>query len=244
MSANEENVTSGTTSVSTSKPRKKKRAKKRTPAKKGRPRNQPLPEPNEPIASVQPQPSLTEKVKGLFQKAQASADSPKGSELSSTSEPLSPESERILSAIPDHIGPGEPGEGGASTVDDAGDPIAALMAQVAFETQDVQDTLCELFDWLGERFESDHWKLTDRQARMMGRPTAQLLNSIWAKLQNLLPDILARWCEETPGATAFILACGIVVAPKIGKQIVISRERAASKKKGPKLVTNEPGDKE
>jgi hypothetical protein len=113
------------------------------------------------------------------------------------------------------------------------DPIAALMAQVAFEEEDVKDTLAEFFDWMSERFKSDHWKLTDRQSRILGRPSAQLLNSIWAKLQDYLPDILARWCETTPGATAFILACGIVVLPKAKKQFTISRER---RKPGPRLV--------
>lgn len=112
------------------------------------------------------------------------------------------------------------------------DPIAALMAQVAFEEQDVKDTIGEFFDWMSERFKSDHWKLTDRQSRMLGRPSTQLLNSIWAKLQDYLPDILARWCETTPGATAFILACGIVVVPKVKKQYTISRER----RKRPHLV--------
>lgn len=119
-------------------------------------------------------------------------------------------------------GPGEDGS-------EAGEAVSELMAMVAFEPQDVQDTLTEFFDWMAERFESDHWKLTERQQRMMGRPTAMMLNSLWGKLQRLLPDILARWCEQTPGATAFILACGIVVVPKVGKQIGISRERRQSK---------------
>jgi hypothetical protein len=115
------------------------------------------------------------------------------------------------------------------------------MAQVAFEPQDVQDVLCEFFDWCAERFQSEHWSLTERQARMLGRPTAQLLNSLWVKLQGVLPDILARWCETTPGATAFILAAGIVVVPKVTTQIGISRERAKLEKqksmvKGPQPV--------
>lgn len=147
---------------------------------------------------------------------------------------MSPEAERILSGIPEHIGGDVEHGSPAANGDETGDAIASLMAQVAFEPQDVQDTLAELFEWLAERFESDHWKLTDRQLRMMGRPSAQLLNSIWVKLQNYIPDILARWCEDTPGATAFILACGIVVVPKVAKQIVISRERNAAKKMPPR----------
>jgi hypothetical protein len=143
----------------------------------------------------------------------------------STDTSLPPESERLLSAIPSTIGGEADDPGGPADVPDQ-DPIAALMAQVAFEPQDVQDVIAEFFDWMAERFESDHWKLNDRQAHMLGRPAAQLANSMWVKLQNYLPDILSKWCEETPGATAFILVCGIVVFPKVQKQVSISRERA------------------
>jgi hypothetical protein len=135
-----------------------------------------------------------------------------------------------LASVPDVIGddPADAGSGalGASETDEA---IAALMAQVAFEPQDVQDVVAETFDWLAERFRSDHWKLSERQARMLGRPTAQLLNSLWAKLSNYIPDILARWCEDTPGATAFLLACGMVVGPKVMQQMSISRARSLDK---------------
>jgi hypothetical protein len=132
--------------------------------------------------------------------------------------------------VPDSIGSADSLPEPEDDPNDLGsDAVAALMAQIAFEPQDVQDTVCEFFDWLSERFQSNHWKLTDRQARMLGRPTAQMLNSIWIKLQTFLPNILARWCEETPGATAFILACGIVVAPKVAKQVQISRERRKAK---------------
>ena len=163
-------------------------------------------------------------------------------------EPLSPESERLLHAVPDAIGGEADDAGGPADVPQGeGDAIAALMAQVAFEPQDVQDVICELFDWLAERFQSDHWQLTDRQARMLGRPAAQLANSMWAKLQVYIPDILGKWCEETPGATAFILACGLVIGPKVTKQVAISRERARvqpilkpAPQPGPQAVERKP----
>lgn len=156
-------------------------------------------------------------------------DSPEPSSTSSTSEPLSPESERILSSVPSSIGGEADDPGGPADVrvkDDG--PVAALMEQVAFETQDVQDMLAEMFDWLAERFQSEHWKLNERQARVLGRPSTLMLNSIWLKLQAYIPEILAKWCEETPGATAFITAVGLVIVPKVTKQVAISRERAKS----------------
>jgi hypothetical protein len=145
-------------------------------------------------------------------------------------DPLTPEQEHILADVPQFIGdapataaPGDQGEPGGGGEDDA---IAALMAQVAFEPQDVQDTICEFFEWLAERFQSHHWKLSDRQARMLGKPSAILANAMWSKLSALLPDIIGQWCESTPGATAFLFAFGIVVVPKVKKQFSLSRERA------------------
>jgi hypothetical protein len=60
---------------------------------------------------------------------------------------------------------------------------------------------------------------------MLGRPAAQMANAMWVKLQQYVPDILGRWCESTPGATALLMACGIVVGPKIATQVKLSRER-------------------
>lgn len=145
----------------------------------------------------------------------------------SSESPLTPEAERILAAVPETIGDAPLGDGiGIAGEIEEPNPIAGLMAAIAFEEQDVKDTLSEMFDWMAERFQSEHWKLTDRQVRILGKPTAQLLNSLWAKLNVILPDILARWCDDTPGATAFILACGIVVGPKVGKQIRLSRAKS------------------
>jgi len=186
---------------------------------------------------------LLEGIGNLFQIPQKKAEpvqpSPAPSSGSSTSEPLSAEAERILRAVPDVIGEDPAGDDPrlGATIDE--DPVAALMAQVAFEPQDVQDVIAETFDWLAERFASDHWRLTDRQARMLGRPSAQLLNSLWTKLSNYLPEILSRWCESTPGATAFLLAAGMVITPKVMQQVSISRERARNTsplQPGPKPV--------
>jgi hypothetical protein len=184
-------------------------------------------------------------IRNLFQSQSQPSQEP-SSDFSnfSTSEPLSAESERILAGIPTHIG-GEAddagGPGDTAAHDD--DPIAVLMSQVTFEPQDVQDQLEEFFDWLAERFESDHWKLTDRQARMLGRPTAQLLDSVWGKLCGILPDVIARWCASTPGATAFLLAAGLVVVPKVTKQIAISRSRVSPKRPVPIQGAAQPGPK-
>jgi hypothetical protein len=145
---------------------------------------------------------------------------------------LPADAEQRLDAIPDHIGDAAADEPriteAAQEGDETRETIASLLDAVAFEEQDVQETLEEFFDFLAERFQSDHWSLTERQSRILGRPTAQLANAIWVKLKLRIPDILARWCESTPGATAFLMAAGIVIVPKVTKQIHISRARKRS----------------
>lgn len=149
------------------------------------------------------------------------------SKSSSGGEGLPAESERILDSVPNQVG-GEPASEPGSNQEDM---ISALMASVAFEEQDVKDALAEIFDWAAEKFQSDHWRLTDRQLRIYGRPTAQLANSVWAKLTQMLPDVVAGWCETTPGLTAFIAATGIVVGPKVMVQARINQQRKEEKKK-------------
>jgi hypothetical protein len=220
----------------TYKPRAKKAASK--PRKKRQPKAPVanLPEPID-IAAARPAPepktegNLLSGLGSLFQPQPSSTESGillNGSPVDSShpEDPLPPESERILAGVPETIGDDQGDAApGPVEVPDA-DPIAALMAQVAFEPQDVQDVIEEFFDWMAERFQSDHWKLTERQSRMLGRPAAQLANSLWQKMQSYVPDILSKWCEETPGAMAFIVACGIVVVPKVSTQLALSRERA------------------
>lgn len=138
------------------------------------------------------------------------------SAISSTSEPkpgepLPPESEAMLAGE-------EGGPGGAA---DVSAPASDLVPTIAFSTAKTEKVLVEIFDWLAERFESDHWKLSDNQASMLGEPTAQLLGGVWTKLSEKLPDILT----STPGATAFLFACTVVVVPKAAQQVAVSRAR-------------------
>lgn len=146
-------------------------------------------------------------------------------ESSSASSPLPAEVEQQLAAVPDVIGGATPEAAAAEGESFQDTGITELLAAVAFEEQDVRDLLEELFERLAARFESDHWRLSERQSRILGKPSAQLANSIWAKLRDRIPEILARWCEETPGAVAFLTACGIVIVPKVVKQFNVSRTR-------------------
>ena len=152
-------------------------------------------------------------------------------------DPLDPEAERLLARVPERITSEEipdaavEGEALSSSSDNGGgDPISEFMSELIFEEQDVKDALCELFDWLAERFQNDNWQLTERQTRILGKATFQLSTSLWLRLQTLLPDLIARWCESTPGAAAFVAACGLVIVPKTWNQIKVSRERKNQKR--------------
>jgi len=148
-------------------------------------------------------------------------------------QPLNAESERILRGIPESISD-------APAESDAPDALPISSAQPGAE--EVQAVLEEAFDWLAQKFDSAHWKLTDRQSRMLGRPTAQLLGSLYAKIGTFLPGVLARWCESTPGAMGFLLASGIVIGPKIATQFQVSRARRQkeAQRVGPRAVPAQP----
>lgn len=222
---------------------------KKQPAKKkpGHPRQQkqpsqpkprpskparPLPPPLEsapaaqPVSEPQPK-SLIDGVRSLFSSPKPAEESSTDSSTFSTAtfEPLSPETERILSAAPDVVSDQLPQADaqGADLSEENG--VSALMAQVTFEEEDVREGLEMLFALFAEWRQIEDWKLTANQSRILGRPCAQMINAIWLKLQGRMPGWVERWLSETPGAAAFLLACAIVVGPKVSKDIAISRER-------------------
>lgn len=103
--------------------------------------------------------------------------------------------------------------------------LSELASAITFEEQDVRELLEEGFAWLAEKFESEHWRLTERQSRMIGRPGAQLASSLWMKVCQFLPEWLMRAAETTPGLAGFVLASGIVVGPKVMRQMALSKTR-------------------
>ena len=74
--------------------------------------------------------------------------------------------------------------------------LRELMESIAFEEGDVKGAvgLAELCEWLAEILKSDHWKLSERQKRMLGRPITLLMNSVGSRLQDYLPRFFAEWC--------------------------------------------------
>lgn len=211
-------------------PRKRRKYK---PRSRRNPQSaQPLPAPVE-VQSAQPEsPEPSPNLFGLgnlFGSPQSLASAPAlaSPESSTANYGEGAPDEQLLSRVPEVIGDDPATEGARPGVPEALDPVAGLMAMVAFEEQDVRETLAEFFDWMAERFKSDHWKLNERQARMLGKPGTLLANALWAKLQAYLPEVLGKWCETTPGALAFLTACGIVIGPKVMQQMQISKRRAA-----------------
>jgi len=148
-------------------------------------------------------------------------------------EPLPLEAEQILSEIPSFIG-GEPGAAaGAGAIHEvdpelSADDIAEMIPDIDFEEGEVREVLEEAFEWLAGRFDSDHWKLTERQSRMLGRPTTRLLTSVYSRLAQFLPGWLATACETTPGLAGVIIVSAMVIGPKAAKQFKIHRARKGS----------------
>lgn len=230
----------GARTVGGSAPAVKKRSPKKKAGRRGRPRKNP-PTPAETVQrESSPQESsqdggLMNSLGSLFgagnpspsnptSQPQKESENPSSSDCS-TSPDLPEEVERKLDAIPDVIGQEGEQPTGNPSGEIARDDFSSLLDMIAFEEQDVRDLLEEAFDWLSEKFDSEHWKLSERQSRMLGRPTVMLMNSIWLKLRDRLPDVLLRWCESTPGAAAFITAAGIVIVPKVMTQVSLSKRK-------------------
>lgn len=204
----------------------KKTAKKKVKAKK-QAQSKPLPPPVEPS---QAQPFL---IHGQGASVPVSSE-PLPTFLNSTEpkpgEPLSQDAEQLLQDVPESVG-GPVGEVQSPANQSDAESIAAasMMSEIAsaitFEEDDVRAVLEEGFSWLAERFESEHWKLTERQSKVIGRPAAQLLTSLWGRVCEFLPDWMMRAADSTPGLAGFVLATGIVVGPKVMTQIKVSRTR-------------------
>lgn len=212
------------------------------PRKNQQPKTKPLPPPV-PVESSQPESGETDpfQLSGMFQPS----PSPEGSKASSATsseteprpgQPLGPEAEELLS----QIAAADDDDG----TEDEGPKDAAAMAapaapsSIVFKPERVRAVLGDSFDWLAEKFDSDHWRLTDNQADMLAEPTAQLLGSAWTHVQRMLPLWLERWSQETPGLMDFVLAFSFVVGPKAAQQFALSRERRRNPK--PKQRRAEP----
>lgn len=155
-------------------------------------------------------------------------------------EPLNEEQEEILAGGIEQDQPADPGQVIAAEDGEALE-AAALMSELSgfieFDEDDVRGVLEDSFSWLAKKFESDHWLLTERQSRMLGRPTTKLLGTVWTSLAARLPDFILKYSATTPGLAGTILAAGIVVGPKAVQQIVISKNR---KVRNAGQVTQEP----
>jgi hypothetical protein len=203
--------------------RKKRRTKKRRLVVV---KQKPLPPPIE----IQ-QPSQDPfRLAATFQKNGAASDRPSGS--SSISEPkpgqpLTQEQEQILDEAFDEIGVAKPAPGQQEpAISGEGAVAAAMLPDITFDPEQVEDVLGEAFHWIAEKFDSAHWELTEKQSRMLGRPTAQLLTTLCSRL----PEFLLRWCDATPGLAGMAITGVIVVGPKVAQQVAISRERRKAMK--------------
>lgn len=207
-------------SMAQAKPKAKKKRRKKKLKKPGAPQSQPSQPANQrPLPPPLP-----------FESQAGSAPS-FASSLNSTEpkpgEPLPPEAERALHAVPDVIGAGDTEDAERDAIGFEPDEIRNLIPEIEFDQAEVEAVLEEACAWVAEKRHHEHWKLTERQSRMIGRPTTQLLTSLWSKIGTFLPDFLARWCESTPGLAGAILMGGIVFGPKIAYEIHLSREERA-----------------
>ena len=179
--------------------------------------------------------NLSSLVKNLSPQAEpekpAEAESSASSSADSTSTSLpAPLDTAALNSVPAVVSDPQAGaEVGEGETISAGEIREMLDDLGDFLEPDVKDVLEEAFDFLAEHFKSDHWKLSERQQRMLARPITRLLNHFWAKLKERIPESLANLAETTPGVAGLIIAVPVVIAPKVVKQVKLSRERKEHK---------------
>lgn len=224
-------------------PAKKKPAKKRKLTKKPRKSKdaaaQLLPPLDFPLPSPKPEPEKPSLLSGLSSILKGSKpETAPASGNSSTvfpAEPLSVESERLLAAVPDVIGDELPASDpalapGHNEEQTEVDELLQMVRDIDFQQEDIQYLVEQLFEMIAEWRQMEHWKLTERQSRILGRPLFRMVNVCWAKLVEKLPDYIVT----IPGLAGTCLALGIVATPKILKDRAISTERAhAAKQVGP-----------
>ena len=174
------------------------------------------------------------------------ADSSASSVTASTSDALpAPLDPAAMNRVPGVVAEEQGGElAGGSGESVIADEIRGMLDELGdFLEDDVKDVLEEAFEFLAEYFGSDHWKLTPRQQRMLARPVSRLLNHLWSKLKDKLPEMLSNLAETTPGVAGLIIAVPIVVGPKVMKQVAIRRERKAKELEEQNNPKSEPEER-
>lgn len=165
-------------------------------------------------------------IAGMFrEKKPAAVPSSAPSANSSTSEPLSAESERLLNSVPDSIGgePGgidEPGEGGQ---------LSAMIDGLVFKPEHVEVLMRGIFKALGWFFDAEHWELSDSETGWVTEPATQMLNFLWLDNRDDISNRMLTWVMNTPGALGLLIGGGVVLGPRISKQMSLARERRNSK---------------
>jgi hypothetical protein len=148
----------------------------------------------------------------------------------------------LLDTVPDVVGngvPGQPGPDGSlpSPVEgESGSPdlVSSMLANVTFKEEHVKRILSSIFDFVATKLDDDGLKLTGWKLEMVGEPTAQMANAMWAAFMAKMPDLVSKWCETTPGASAFMAAWG-----SVGTIMIISHMQVVSERKN-KHTTADP----
>lgn len=179
----------------------------------------------------EPEPVKATGIMGLFT-SPAVAESSTPSATPSASSSISAEQVAELASVPDTIGgeaaaPGAPATPGAGELDE----MVEFLQSMGIDEDDMQEWLSEGCEFLAERFKSEHWKLTDRQGRMLAKPYTACANKLWIKMLDWLPDFLSNLAKASPEAAAMVISTAVVFGPKVAKQFVLSRSRKELPKK-------------
>lgn len=194
-------------------PEKKKKARRRrsrSPRKK-RDTNNPLPLPSQPVPEA-----AAEKP--------SSSESTPSSTASYSAEPLTPEAERLLAAVPDYIGEA-PIDAQPNAQGVAPDVMVSVVSPgVQVSPKMFKGALQLILKRVAKWREFDAYNIGDAEAESISDPGAQVLNVV---LDKLAPAFMKQFAISCPGLGELIFVSGIVLGPIITADLAREKDDKA-----------------
>lgn len=201
-------------------------------------------------SDVQQQSGLVGMVKNLFGNPQRPLNekvedsSRASSAVPEATSKLPAATEAALAQVPDTIGAESVPAIGSDPVQDAEltnqQRIDELIALGYVDVETTGELASDLFDYFAGKFDSEHWKLNERNRDRIGRPGAACINSCIQRVMDALPDAVGNSAMEHPEWAALVLAVGTVTAPRAIKQLKLSKTKVTKKENKPTVDVETP----
>jgi hypothetical protein len=147
--------------------------------------------------------------------------------LTSNSEPLSQEAERILASAPEHIGDTVEGQGKETGAQiDGAAPAQPMPAQVVSAAN--LSTILQLgFGFVADMRKRECYRLEDGKAGELAGLWVDIVNRT---VDRYLPAFLAQWGAENPGLLAAMVGTAMIVGPMVQQDVQQTAQEKAQRR--------------